>query len=346
MKTLVFKAGTETKTGLKGADEIALALGPDKSPRIAAHVGKSVFYGNGGLWTLVASATVKGLQYLPVVDVYGISIVSGGVADVVTGRGRTKGQVDQTYHGPWMTIIDDKNKVEPLQFHGFTEGAVRPVFETENGDANIELWSKDGSYQVFNLVSGTYSNRNDHIGKTGEKLAVAPGGWRAFGGCASLDNSRVMKRGSKPVDVVDCDVYKGAGDDVYGYVGLCVKRTIQGKETAYFAAEMCTGTIRVNKVTDGVALFAPGALPSIGQASKMARHSVQLCVIRGRVAAFWTLAGKIMAVDFDGAIAGQCKPMAICDGSKAAVVASGTGAMMAVIKKDGVSLLTITTTKA
>lgn len=338
MKILLFETAKEEQTKISGADEIAIAMGADGIPRIAAHCNKSVFYmGPEKKPVLVASASIKGAQYQPVVDCYGVCVASSPAEDAVTCRNRTKGMASDKLHGPVLTIVKN-GKAGPAVFNGFTTGGVRCLYE-ENGI--LELWSKDGAYGISPIYNGLvgYHGR-DSIGKTGEKLAVWPGGWRAFGGCSTFDNSRVMRRGEKPVDVVNCDIYKGAGCDLAGYVGICAKQN-----TCYFAAEMKTGTIRANRVSNGVAHFSPSSLPILGPASTLTRHATQLVPVRGRVAAFWTYKGNIMGVDFDGAIEKVVKPVVICSGDKAAAVKLKSGIVLAVLRKSVVHLVYLSVAK-
>ena len=348
MKTVSCRVVKETSLDMVGIDGVSIAMGPDKRPRIAAHRSdKTVRYfriREGG-WDhfIVARATsAKGPNNMPVVDCYTPYVASSTVGDVVAWRNRMKGAETTANHGPAMCIILDGKTPGPAMFrgNGFTNGGVRPIFDGDD-PAQVELWSKMGAYEIFDIATQTRVRLGtDSIGATGEHLAVATGGWRGFGGCSSKDNSRVMRRGhTGRVDVVDCDVFPKAGDDVYGYVGICAN----GDACYFFMA--VDGYLRMNLVKDGVALIAPGVLFTIGPASRMPRHPVYACVIRKRVVAFWTLGGNIMYADVDGVRAGACKPAVLCAGDYAAAVTTSQGAALAVARKGALYLVNVETVK-
>lgn len=351
--TLKFTAGAESSTGLTGCDEVALAIGPDNLPRIAAHRAKEVWYARqtaAGKWltALAAKAATDGAaNSLPVVDVYAISIASGPYGDVVAGRGRTKGQADQTYHGPWITVIPAGDVVTPgrIQPKLFTSGAGKVIFDDSARPYAVEVWSKNGAYRLFDVrnpaTSPDIGGGTDPIGLTGEKLAVAPGGVRAMGGAPSMDPSAVILRGGSKTAVIDGNAYGEIGDDML-YPGLAVVPFAIPR--VYFCTAI-SGQMRINRVRAGKAAFNPSALPTIGAASHTPRHNPALVPSKWRMAAIWTLNGQIVAVDVDGALVGRCTPSVLCAGDRAAAVKWGGNIALAVLRNGQIYFAKVTTKK-
>lgn len=350
MKILSFKSGMEEFTGLTGADDVAIAIGPDGQPRIAAHLDKQVWYARRyatGEWRkcIVARAsTNQGPVSLPVQDVYGISIASSAYGDVIAGRGRTKGQADQTFHGPWMTVIDPAGIPGRIQSKCFTTGACRAIFDDTNIPWAVELWSKDGNWQTYdirNLVSSPFIERGqDNIGRTGEKQCRVAGGWSGYGGCIG-NPSRIMRRGESPVPVMDGNAYPEIGDDML-YPGMGVRPL--ATPVVYWLSQY-DGLMLCNRVKGGVVSFNPSLLPSIGTATHTPRHAPQLTVSRARMAGFWTQAGQIVGVDIDAALNRLVGPSVICAGSVASTAKQGNDIGMAVIRGGQVNYNRVTTAK-
>lgn len=355
MKTLSFAYGAEVRVPfLAGsADEVALAMGPDGLPRIAAHIGKEVWYARrsqSGVWAvdLVARASTDGGAWsMPVVDVYAISIASSSVADVVAWRNRTKGgsPAMQIWHGPCMTVIPQGQLPGRAQAKLFTVGACRVIFDDAANPALVEMWSKDGNWRMFDVSNPVDSPEavagRDNIGATGEKMCRVAGGWSAYGGCTEND-SRFMRRGGASVKWMSGDKYPDIGDDM-NYPGLGVQPAAVPK--AYLATQY-HGRMLVQRVANGVPAFPITALPSIGAAASIGRHAPQLVLSKGRMAAIWTGGGgKIMAGDVDGLLAAVGAPQVLCDGSKAAAVKAGAGIALATLRKGVVYFGQVTTVK-
>jgi len=317
MKTLSFQPLAEERVGIDGCATPSICRGFDGRVRIAVSGSKVVRYARklaSGKWKIMEVARAS--AFPGVVDVAdGVSVTSSSVADVVAGRCRTKGSGNDTYHGPWMTVIPaDAKAPGPMTPQLFTTGGCRAIFD--NPDPNlVELWSKNGDYALVNVATGAIVSRgHDSIGATGEKIAVATGGWRAMNGCASRDNSRVIRRGESAVTWLDADIYDVGADE--RYPGLCVR--VVAKQPVAYLASYVAGQLLVNKVRNGRAIFNPAKLPSIGASSRTDRHPPQLVAVRGRVAAFWTVGDSIVGVDVDGAVAGVCKPVVVAQGQLAA----------------------------
>jgi hypothetical protein len=352
--TLTFSKGADSQvSGLSGCDEIALAIGPDNLPRIAAHRAKEVWYARqtaAGKWltALVAKAATDGaVNSLPVVDVYAISIASGPYGDVVAGRGRTKGQVDQTFHGPWITVIPAGDMVNPgrIQPKLFTSGACKVIFDNPARPYALEVWSKNGAYRIFDIRNSAASpdigGGTDPIGLTGEKLAVAPGGVRAMGGAPTMDPSAVIRRGGSKTATIDGNAYPSIGDDM-AWPGLgCIPYAVP---RVYFST-VINGRMLANRVRNGVAAFPPSKLPSIGDASHTPRHNPPLVASKWRMAAFWTVNGQIVAVDVDGSLGGRCTPSVLCAGDRAAAVKWGGNIALAVLRNGQIYFAKVTTRK-
>lgn len=337
MKTLSFQPLAEETVGIDGCATPSICKGSDGLARIAVSGSKVVRLARqkSGGWQTMTVATAA--QFPGVVDIAdGVSVTSSTVADVVAGRCRTKGSGNDTYHGPWMTIVKAGALTPgPMKSMLITTGGCRAVFD--NPDPNlVELWSKNGDYALVNVTTGAIVSRgHDSIGNTGEKLAVAPGGWRAFNGCANKnspgtdnqDDSRVIRRGDSAVTWLDADTYDVGADE--RYPGMAVRPLVV--PLAYLAC-VVGGRVLVNKVKGGKAVFDPRKLRTIGSSDRMDRHPVQLVPARYRMAAFWSLRGNIMAVDVDGAIAGAAKPAIVAQGQLAAACAVAGGIGLAVVR--------------
>lgn len=351
MLTFELERMEELKAAGAYFDAPAICMGPDKLPRVAAHArDKSVWLFrpkglNWAAWPVARAAKDGGSQSLPVVDVYGISVASSTVADCVTGRGRTKGMGNDTFHGPWLTVVPAGQGPGPIQFvgKGFSAGAVRCIFDTPEA-WRLELWSKNGAWTTWDVrgsgASKLIARGDDRIGATGEHLARVAGGWMAFGGSSTYGDSMVKQRGGQAARWMDCDVYPEAGSDVFGYVGMGT-RVNAGKTVVYLGAAPA-GQALLNKVVDGVALFCPGVLPSMGPADRMDRHGIQFAAVAGKMAAAWTCGGEIMLADADAAVARVAAPTPIQDGSLAAMCKGiGNRLLLALVTKGKLFLCTV-----
>jgi hypothetical protein len=343
VKYLKFSVESKTPVGLTGCVTPSICLGPDGLARIAVSGGKVVRFARqlaGGGFKIMEVARAD--KFPGVVDVAdGVSVASSTVADVVAGRCRTKGSGNDTYHGPWMTVIPAGASIPgPMRSMLFTTGGCRAIFDYPV-PSRVELWGKDGTYILVDVTTGiTVSQGKDSIGATGEKLAVYVGGWRAMNGCASRDDSRVMQRGSAAVTWLDADTYDVGADE--RYPGLAVK---PGAVPVAYLASYVAGQMLVNKVRAGRAVFGPAKLRKIGPASRTDRHGCQLVPSKWRMAAFWTYKGQILGADVDAALAGVQAASPVIPGDVAAACQTRTGALLAVVKGGVLSLVKLRTIK-